>query len=137
MATGSTSPHGGGGVARRLPPRARAAAERGFFDEPDAWKELEESVVEPLVGATQPGEAIRVWVPAAGTGEDAYGVAMLFVERLEAELKRALLTVFATDEDGAAIEQARAGAYSAAVVTASGVSGARAFFSREMEASAI
>ena len=80
-----------GGVGR---PRSKApaGAESGFLHEPEAWKELEELMIEPLVRHMQTADAIRVWVPGAATGENAYGVAMLLVEQLEAARKQVLLT---------------------------------------------
>src|SRR5262249_25970899 len=54
-------------------------------------------VIAPLVNAKKPGQTIRVWVPGCATGEEAYSIAMLILERFEREKKRCLLRVFATD----------------------------------------
>jgi signal transduction histidine kinase/chemotaxis methyl-accepting protein methylase len=126
MATVSASARKSGrSPGRRLPPPTPVG---GFFDRPDAWKELEDSVIAPLVREKQAGEVIRVWVPDAASGEDAYGVAMLLVERLEAEGKRALLTVFATDADEAAIARAREGVYPVALTAHVGSERRASFF---------
>jgi len=45
------------------------------------------------------------------TGEEAYSLAMLLQEQMEALKQRFKLQVFATDLDRQAIEQARAGVY--------------------------
>lgn len=82
-----------------------------FFRDPDAWQQLRELVIEPLVKGKQTGEAIRVWVPACSTGEEAYTVAILILEELRRTEKRCPLTVFATDANEAALQLGRIGGY--------------------------
>ena len=69
----------------------------GFFRDPEAWKVLDEKVIAPLVEERPADAAIRVWVPGCATGEEAYSVAMLIVERAEAAQKSFDLRIFATD----------------------------------------
>lgn len=87
----------------------------GFFRDPEAFRVLEHEVLPQLLASRQPGETIRVWVPGCSTGEEAYSIAMLLYEQAEALKRNLKLQVFATDLDSAAIEEARAGVYSAAV----------------------
>jgi len=54
---------------------------------------------------------IRVWVPGCSTGEEAYSLAMLLQEQMDAIKKYPKVQVFATDIDGKAIEVARNGTY--------------------------
>lgn len=56
---------------------------------------------------------IRVWIAGCSTGEEAYSVAMVLMECLEAEKRRSprKLQIFATDLDLDALEHARTGLY--------------------------
>ena len=53
-----------------------------FFRDPKAFKALEEKVIVPLLTAKPHPDNIRVWVPGCATGEEAYSVAMLFMENM-------------------------------------------------------
>ena len=66
------------------------------------------------VAAKRPGDALRVWVPACATGEEAYSIAILLAEILGDRLDQRELRVFASDIDQEALEFARAGVYAAA-----------------------
>lgn len=82
-----------------------------FFREPAAWKVLRERVVRPLLAAKPPDEPLRVWVPACATGEEAYSVAMLLLEELDATQSSGRIQVFASDVDVEALNNARTGVY--------------------------
>ncbi|MGH7695074.1 MAG: CheR family methyltransferase, partial [Gemmatimonadaceae bacterium] len=56
-------------------------------------------------------EPVRVWVIGCSTGEEAYSIAIAFVEYLEAAAKHVVLNVFATDLNGVGVERARLGVY--------------------------
>jgi two-component system, chemotaxis family, CheB/CheR fusion protein len=86
----------------------------GFFRDPEAWKALQKQVIPGLsAGHNVSREAIRIWVPGCSTGEEAYSIAILTQEWIEAEKKAFKVQVFATDIDGSAIDQARTGLYPA------------------------
>jgi len=82
-----------------------------FFRDPDAWKALDKEVIAPLVAAKAPGEPIRAWVAGAATGEEAYSVAMLILEKLREAKKNCPVQVFATDTNEEALAFARAATY--------------------------
>lgn len=82
-----------------------------FFRDPDAYTWLEESVLPGLVSAARPGKAVRVWVPGCATGEEAYSLAMLLIERVSALKKDIRIQIFASDVDERALATARAGLY--------------------------
>ena len=82
-----------------------------FFRDPEAWRFLQERVVRPLVERKDARAALRVWVPSCCTGEEAYSIAMLFLEELQAARKSGPLQIFASDVDAAALDFARAGLY--------------------------
>src|SRR6202012_438320 len=51
----------------------------------------------------------RVWIPGCGTGHDAYGIAMLLIERCAAARLEPNFKIFATDADADSIQSARSG----------------------------
>ncbi|MEP6894607.1 MAG: chemotaxis protein CheB [Chloroflexota bacterium] len=87
-----------------------------FFRDSEAWGQIQAEVLPALLAdRTSSQQALRVWVAACSTGEEAYSLAILFKETLE-ELKPArnmTLQIFATDLDKQAIERAREGIYPA------------------------
>jgi chemotaxis methyl-accepting protein methylase len=89
-----------------------------FFRDPDAWEHLRADALPALVAERASDCALRAWIPACSTGEEAYSLAILFKETLE-ELKptpRITLQIFATDLDQHAIEKAREGVFPANIV---------------------
>jgi len=86
-----------------------------FFRDPEAFKALQDEVIVRLLSGKPAGAAIRVWVPGCSTGEEAYSIAIVLQERMDALRANFKLTVFATDIDNNAIEQARAGVYPASI----------------------
>jgi two-component system CheB/CheR fusion protein len=86
-----------------------------FFRDPAMWEQLKAEVIPALLKDRPPGQALRVWVPACATGEEAYSLGIVFKEALE-QLKPAqkhTLQIFATDLDRDAIGKARAGVFPA------------------------
>jgi len=86
-----------------------------FFRDPEAFKTLEEQVIPRLFDDRPAGDTIRVWSPGCATGEEAYSIAILLQERLEALKKSYKVQVFATDIDSRAIATARIGLYPASI----------------------
>lgn len=89
-----------------------------FFRDAEAWATLDKTVLAPLVAARDSGAAVRLWVPACATGEEAYTLAMLLIDRAEAAGKRFDIKLFATDRRDDNLAMARAGLYSEGAVTA-------------------
>ena len=88
-----------------------------FFRDPEAFAALEERII-PRLFADQPaGGLIRAWCAGCSTGEEAYSVAILLLEHMEALQQRYTLQVFATDIDGRAIATARAGLFPAGIAS--------------------
>jgi two-component system, chemotaxis family, CheB/CheR fusion protein len=69
----------------------------GFFRDPKAWEALDATVLAPLVAERKTGAEMRFWVPACASGEEAYSLAMLALERAEAACKQFDVKIFATD----------------------------------------
>ncbi|MBE3064334.1 MAG: PAS domain-containing protein, partial [Spirochaetes bacterium] len=86
-----------------------------FFRDPAAWEQLKAEVIPALLKDRPPNQALRVWIPACATGEEAYSLAIVFKEVVE-QLKPArshTLQIFATDLDRDAIEKARTAVFPA------------------------
>lgn len=98
---------------RRAPGGARAAASSPaqFFHHPEALDAFAAAALPNLVARATAALPVRVWVPECGTGEEAYSVAMLLLERLDAAGKNGALKVFASDPDTASLRAARHGIY--------------------------
>ena len=47
-----------------------------FFSDRQAWQVLDNQVLRPLIAGKNAGEPIRAWVAGAGTGEEAYTLAI-------------------------------------------------------------
>ena len=82
-----------------------------FFRDPDAYKVLRESVIEPLIAGLDEQDEVRVWVPGCATGEEAYSIGMTLLDAAEERHKSIRLQIFATDVDLEALAVARAGVY--------------------------
>jgi len=89
-----------------------------FFRDAEAWTTLDRIVLAPLVAGRDSGTALRLWVPACATGEEAYTLAMLLVDRAEAMGKQFDIKLFATDSRDDNLATARAGLYSEGAMSA-------------------
>ncbi len=81
-----------------------------FFRDPAVWDELVERVVAPLVSSEAAGP-IRVWTPACASGEEAYSVAMAFVEAGAGTPGRRDVRVYGTDAVADVVAFAGRGVY--------------------------
>ena len=86
-----------------------------FFRDTEAFQALEELGIPKLFLDNPAGSVIRVWCPGCSTGEEAYSIAILLQERIEAIKQGYTLQVFATDIDSRALATARAGLYPASI----------------------
>ncbi len=86
-----------------------------FFRDPEAWTFLEQHVVPQLLASHDADMPVRVWSAGCATGEEAYSLAMLFIEQLERAGVRCKLQVFASDVSHEALAFARHGLYPAAI----------------------
>ncbi len=89
-----------------------------FFRDPEVWQELGDKVLPALIArhdrSTGP---LRAWTAGCSTGEEAYSLAMSFVEALEAlpDAPACGLQIFATDLNPDAIAMARSGRFAASI----------------------
>jgi two-component system CheB/CheR fusion protein len=88
-----------------------------FFRDPEMFQVLETEVLPKLIDERDPDTPVRVWVPGCATGEEAYSIAMLLIERIAATGKACPIQIFATDVDEGALEVARRGIYAEALLS--------------------
>jgi len=81
----------------------------GFFRDPKIFELLAATTIPELVAAAD--GSIRVWIAGCSTGQETYSLAMLLLERIEAESTHVKLQIFATDIDAQAVMHAREGLY--------------------------
>ncbi len=82
-----------------------------FFRDPQAFDQLERDVLPRLLEGIPHEEELRVWVAGCGTGEEAYSIAMLFLEALERAQRPLRIKILATDVHQQSLEVAGAGIY--------------------------
>ncbi|MFO7564766.1 MAG: CheR family methyltransferase [Enhygromyxa sp.] len=83
-----------------------------FFRDPEQWVYLERDVIPRLLDEHQdPRDPVRVWSAGCASGEEAYSLAMVFLEQIEERGGRQKLQVFGTDVSQKAIALARRALY--------------------------
>ncbi len=108
-----------------------------FFRDPVVWDQIKSNVMPALLALRPEGGVLRAWVPGCSTGEEAYGLAMVFKEVLEAASEAASpraslkLQIFATDLDKTAIDVARSGVYPPSIAADVSEQRLRRFFVEE------
>ena len=107
-----------------------------FFRDPEAFAALEQQIIPKLLASKPAGTAIRIWSPACSTGEEAYSLAILLQERMEALKQEYKVQIFATDIDSQAIVTARAGLYPASIAADISAERLTRFFTAEPDGSA-
>ncbi len=104
-----------------------------FFRDPSAFAALAQRVIGPLVAHDEVPQGLRVWCAGVATGEEAYSVAMLFLEAFEQYGRRPSLKVFATDVEPHHIETATAGSYPGSIAAEVSAERLARFFERQGE----
>jgi two-component system CheB/CheR fusion protein len=91
-----------------------------FFRDPPVWEAVGATVLPALIerAARREQWRLRLWVVGCSTGEEAYTLAMLMHEALEAvgPQRQVTFQIFATDPSADAIEFARRGLYPASAL---------------------
>jgi two-component system CheB/CheR fusion protein len=105
-----------------------------FFRDTEAFAALEKVGI-PRLFEGLPGGVIRVWVCACSTGEEAYSLAILIHEYMEAIKQQLRVQIFATDIDRHATEQARQGVFPASIAADVSPERLRRFFTLEVDGS--
>ncbi len=82
-----------------------------FFRDPAAFEALDAAVLKGLVTGKGADETVRVWAPGCATGEEAFTLAILLREAMDARRPKPKVQIFGTDIDDRAIAAARLGRY--------------------------
>ncbi|TWF48087.1 CheR family methyltransferase [Neorhizobium alkalisoli] len=86
----------------------------GFFRDPKVFDFLREKIIPEILLNKMQGDTVRIWVAGCSTGEEAYSLAVLFLDRINAMGYGIKLQIFASDADAEAVAVAREGHYSLA-----------------------
>jgi len=100
--------------------RARLSADllihvTSFFRDPAVFDHLSAKAIPDLLAALPKDRPLRIWVAGCSTGEEAYSLAMICVEAMEAAGSTARLQILASDVDPEAVTAARAGFFSSEI----------------------
>ena len=102
-----------------------------FFRDPGAFAVLKEDIL-PQLGAGKPENyTFRIWVPGCSTGEEAYSIAIVLREHMDATGREFKVQVYGTDIDEGSIAKARSGVYPPNVAADISVERLKRFFIRE------
>ena len=86
-----------------------------FFRDTEAFTALQTLIIPKLLAEKTSGSTIRVWTCGCSTGEEAFSLAILLQEEMEARKQYCKVQLFATDIDARAIDVARSGVYPASI----------------------
>lgn len=84
-----------------------------FFREPETFRQLKAEIFPKLIlnKAVRDREPLRIWVPGCSTGEEAYSIAISFLEFSREQHINLPIQIFATDLNAVAVAKARSGIY--------------------------
>lgn len=88
-----------------------------FFRDPELFNYLRDNVLPNLLDSAEESGELRVWSAGCATGEEAYSLAVLIAELLEARQQNLVVRIFATDVDGDAVAFARQGIYPSSAIS--------------------
>src|SRR4029453_10154696 len=103
----------------------------GFFRNPEIFEALKKKVFPRLLKGRSPDYEMRVWVVGCSTGQEAYSIAMAFLEYSSGVSQNVRLQLFATDLNEVLLEKARAGLYPRSLVQEVSRERLRRFFVEE------
>ena len=84
----------------------------GFFRNPEVFEMLKKKVFPQLIKSRNADQPVRIWVAGCSTGQEAYSLAMIFLEVASRASVQIPLQVFATDLNERLLDRARSGLYS-------------------------
>ncbi len=100
----------GGAAERRRLLVAITTNVTAFFREAHHFALLAETILPPLIARAKSGGRVRLWSSACSSGEEAYSIAMIVLERFP-EAARYDFRILATDIDPEMIARAKQGEY--------------------------
>jgi two-component system, chemotaxis family, CheB/CheR fusion protein len=102
-----------------------------FFRDAEAFANLEKTVIPEIIDQLSTGEEARIWVPGCATGEEAYSIAILFIEAFEARRREPMFKLFASDLHRDSLQLAADGLYEDASLAEVAEERRERFFERE------
>jgi len=102
-----------------------------FFRDPETFSALENQIIPKLFAGKPQGSEVRIWSLGCSTGEEAYSLAILLQEHMDALQQNCAVQVFATDIDSRVITTARAGIYPSGIAADMSAERLIRFFSAE------
>jgi two-component system, chemotaxis family, CheB/CheR fusion protein len=105
-----------------------------FFRDTESADYLKNTLLPKIIKQKEPSEAIRIWIPACSTGQEAYSLAILVMEVLGEKAANTSVQIFATDLSESAVNKARLGIYSKDEVADISSPGSTVFSTRLMAA---
>ncbi len=83
-----------------------------FFRNPPQFEAMENIIIpELLKDKSQFNRKLRVWSAASSSGEEAYTIAMIFLEKIKPKFPGVQIEIIGTDINNAVIDRARSGVY--------------------------
>jgi len=82
-----------------------------FFRDAKAFEAIATKVIPQIFENKKEESEIRVWVAGCSTGEEAYSLAVLFMDQMQKSGKKLNLKIFATDLDKQSVDYASQGTY--------------------------
>ncbi|WP_235296148.1 chemotaxis protein CheB [Portibacter marinus] len=86
-----------------------------FFRDSEVFDTIASDVLKKIFDNLQPDEICRVWVVACSTGEEAYSLAILILEFIEANNIKNDFKIFASDVNSKGIDFATVGCYNSSI----------------------
>lgn len=108
-----------------------------FFRDPAAWDQLRDELLPPLLASRPQRSVLRAWCAGCSTGEEAFSLAIVFLEAVEKVAPQAglKLQVFATDLDTDAIVRARQALFPPGIASSVSAGRLKRFFVQEEDRS--
>ncbi len=101
-----------------------------FFRDPAVFESLKSDVFPEILKAKEPEQPIRLWVAGCSTGEELYSLAIVLLEFLDDSARRHPIQIFGSDISERAVQTARKGVYSDAVMRDVSEERRRRFFTK-------
>jgi two-component system CheB/CheR fusion protein len=103
-----------------------------FFRDRNNFEGLRKILAEIIAGK-EPGDEIRIWVPACATGEEAYSIGILLSDLLGGKMNDYRIQIFATDIDMDAMAVARKGVYTESSLAEVSADTTARYFSKKVD----
>lgn len=102
-----------------------------FFRDNGSFHTLEKVIIPAILKMKKSDSSVRIWVPGCATGEEAYSIAILVIEVMNAMGKHLDVQIFATDADWIGIDKARTGTYPESITSDLSPERLKQFFTKE------